>query len=145
MLPWEPNISVQISEPGIFFLATYHNMSVHRFRVPGTRERRTYLLDISPDYRDREVGDSSNTVDARWVDMQSGLFIDIQVVRYNLAHPGGKGMLSCKDGSEVKDTFLFPLRDTNFEGAPAKIPYRFRELLAAEYGVDALISADHGR
>ncbi|KAK4229759.1 mannosylphosphorylation protein [Podospora fimiseda] len=142
VLPWEPSLNVQVSEPGIFFLAKYHNMSVHQFRIPATRQRRYYLLDISPVYNVREPAAESDTVDARWIDMESGLFIDINVVRYNLTHPEGKGMMSCKDGSAVKDTFLFPLRDTTFEGVPAKIPYRYRELLAAEYGVDALIKGD---
>ncbi|KAK3996804.1 LicD family-domain-containing protein [Cladorrhinum sp. PSN332] len=142
ILPWEPTLDVQILEAGVFFLATYHNMSVHQFRIPGTRERRHYLLDISPSYNVRERTDKSDTADARWIDMQTGLFIDIHAVRYNLSHPGGEGMLSCKDGSELKDTSLFPLRDTTFEGVPAKIPYRYRELLAAEYGVDALIKGD---
>ncbi|KAK4159153.1 mannosylphosphorylation protein [Cladorrhinum sp. PSN259] len=142
VLPWEPNLNVQLSEPGLFFLATYHNMSVHRFRIPGSREKRTYLLDISPYYKIRERADQSDTVDARWIDLKTGLFLDIHAVRYNLTHSEGGGLLSAKDGSELKDTSLFPLRDTTFEGVPAKIPYRFRELLAAEYGVDALIKAD---
>lgn len=41
-----------------------------------------------------------------------------------------------------QDTYLFPLRDTIFEGMPAKIPFRFKELLAAEYGERSLTKTD---
>lgn len=33
---------------------------------------------------------------------------------------------------------MFPLRDTTFEGVACKIPYRYDEILAAEYGQKAL-------
>ncbi len=38
----------------------------------------------------------------------------------------------------VQDTYIFPLRDTFFEGAPAKIPFAYKELLEAEYKEKAL-------
>ena len=38
-----------------------------------------------------------------------------------------------------QDTSLFPLRDTIFEGVPAKIPYRYADLLREEYGEKSLI------
>lgn len=37
-----------------------------------------------------------------------------------------------------KDTYLYPLRDTTFEGVSVKIPYSYKEMLAAEYGEKAL-------
>lgn len=36
--------------------------------------------------------------------------------------------------SEVQDTYVFPLRDTKFEGVSAKIPYRYEDMLVSEYG-----------
>ncbi len=41
-----------------------------------------------------------------------------------------------------QDTFVFPLRDTVFEGAPAKIPYKFRDVLESEYGKKALANTE---
>ena len=38
----------------------------------------------------------------------------------------------------AKDTYLFPLRETHFEGVPALIPYKYKEMLTAEYGKKAL-------
>lgn len=40
--------------------------------------------------------------------------------------------------TRAQDTYLFPLLDTEFEGAPVKVPYKYQDMLAAEYGQDAL-------
>ncbi|AEO70476.1 uncharacterized protein THITE_2121977 [Thermothielavioides terrestris NRRL 8126] len=141
VLPGDLNISVQVSELGIFFLAAYYNMSTFYFKNPDLPNGRKYLLQLSRHARDRDPPEGLDPVDARWTDIETGLSIDVYAVRYNLTHPGGEGMLSCKDGSEIRDTYLFPLQKTTFEGVPARIPYRSRELLVAEYGVTALDEA----
>jgi phosphorylcholine metabolism protein LicD len=41
-----------------------------------------------------------------------------------------------------QDTYVFPLRDTTFEGVRAKIPYKYKDLLVAEYGKDSLTNTD---
>ena len=41
-----------------------------------------------------------------------------------------------------QDSYIFPLRDTFFEGAPAKIPFAYKELLEAEYKERALTLTD---
>jgi hypothetical protein len=41
-----------------------------------------------------------------------------------------------------QDTYIFPLRDTFFEGTPAKIPFAYKELLEAEYKEKALTLTD---
>ncbi|KAK3309980.1 LicD family-domain-containing protein [Chaetomium strumarium] len=142
VLPWALDVSAQVSEPGIFFLAAYYNMSTFHFKGADIPRERRYLLELSPHARDREQSGGSSAADARWIDTSSGLFMNVYAVRYNLAHPGGEGMLSCKDGSEIKDTYLFPLRKTTFGGVPAKIPYRYKELLVAEYGKEALANPE---
>lgn len=84
------------------FLASYYNMSTFYYRTPRAPEGRDYLLEVNPHYINREQTDFLNKIDARWIDMESGMFIDITTVRYNLTHPAGKGMLSCKDGHEFR-------------------------------------------
>jgi hypothetical protein len=103
-LPWAAvDVSAQVSEPGIFFLAAYYNMSAFHFKGSGIPKERRYLLELSPHARDRErTDDGSSAVDARWIDTSSGLFMNVYAVRYNLTHPGGEGMLSCKDGSDIR-------------------------------------------
>jgi hypothetical protein len=42
----------------------------------------------------------------------------------------------------TQDSYIFPLRDTVFEGAPAKIPFAYKEILEAEYRSKALTLQD---
>jgi hypothetical protein len=84
------------------YLASYYNMSVFHYKTPRIPEGRDYMLEINPHYVNREQSDKLNVIDARWVDTTSGLFIDITTARYNLSHPAGEGMLSCKDGHEYR-------------------------------------------
>lgn len=92
----------QVSEAGIHYLAAYYNMSTFFYKTPRTPEGRYYLLEVNPNYVKREQTDKLNVIDARWIDMESGMFIDITTVRYNLTHPAGEGVLSCKDGHEFR-------------------------------------------
>jgi len=124
------------------YLASYYNMSVFHYKTPRIPEGRDYMLEVNPHYINREQSDKLNVIDARWVDTTSGLFIDITTARYNYTHPAGEGLLSCKDGHEYRDTYIFPLRDTFFEGTPAKIPFAYKELLEAEYREKALTLTD---
>lgn len=142
-LPWDSDIDVQVTESSMYFLAAYYNMSVFHYRTPRIPGGRDYMLEVNPHYTNREQNDTLNVIDARWIDTDTGLFIDITTARYNLTHPAGEGMMSCKDGHEYRDTYIFPLRDTVFEGAPAKIPYRYKEVLQAEYGERSLTNTDY--
>lgn len=158
ILPWDTDADVQVSEAAIHYLGSYYNMSVFHYRTPRIPEGRDYMLEVNPYYVNREQTDKLNVIDARWIDTTSGLFIDITTVRYNLTHPDGDGILSCKDGHEFRvgkapwrhlierrltgaqDTYLFPLRTTTFEGSPAKIPFMYKEMLEAEYGTRSLVN-----
>jgi len=77
-------------------------MSVFYYQTPRIPEGRDYLLEVNPNFSNREQTDVENVIDARWIDTSTGLFIDITAVRYNLTHPSGEGMLSCKDGHEFR-------------------------------------------
>ncbi|KAK3393615.1 LicD family-domain-containing protein [Podospora didyma] len=143
ILPWDSDVDVQVSEASIFFLAAYYNMSVFHYKSPRIPDGRDYMLEINPHFKNRERNDPLNVIDARWIDTESGLFIDITGVRYDMNHPKGEGMLYCKDGHEYHDVYLFPLRTTTFEGVEAKIPYRYRQLLREEYGQWALENTEY--
>ncbi|PVH77291.1 hypothetical protein DL98DRAFT_423943 [Cadophora sp. DSE1049] len=142
ILPWDSDSDVQVSEASMHYLASYYNMSVFHYKTPRIPEGRDYMLEVNPHYVNREQSDKLNVIDARWVDTASGLFIDITTARYNLTHPAGAGMLSCKDGHEYRDSYIFPLRDTYFEGTPAKIPFAYKEVLEAEYKQKALTNTE---
>ncbi|GAM38218.1 mannosylphosphorylation protein [Talaromyces pinophilus] len=135
IFPWDDDLDVQVSEPGIHFLAENYNMTEHTFEIPGVGARK-YMLEINPHYIVRTTLDRQNVIDGRWIDTSSGLFIDITAVRADDSRRarGDKGALMCKDSHLFQENEIFPLRRTVFEGVPAKVPYAYTKLLADEYG-----------
>ncbi|PVH93465.1 hypothetical protein DM02DRAFT_721699 [Periconia macrospinosa] len=163
IMPWDDDIDVQVSEPAIEFLASYHNMTVHSFaasdldisdpdEVELMHSGKRYLLEVNPHYANPSTDDWQNVIDARWIDIDTGLFIDITTVRVNRTAEGTMGRpkgsayrypeppqhLYCKDEHTFWSTQIFPLRTAVFEGVPVRIPYKYQELLAEEYGESAL-------
>ncbi|KAK7186664.1 hypothetical protein PSPO01_07198 [Paraphaeosphaeria sporulosa] len=163
IMPWDSDIDVQVTEPALKLLATHHNMSVHVFQDVewlggvdmggrdvgvGRRSRdedvdvivgnREYLLEINPHWKNTSYADKYNVIDGRWIDMKTGLYIDITSVRWNQSSPV-PGTLYCKDRHHYLSRQIFPLRTSEFEGVPAKIPYAYQELLAEEYGTESLV------
>ena len=134
--------AVQMAESSIHYLADYYNMTVHHFKLPGTPEGRDYMLEVNPNYRNGSVTDFLNVIDARWIDTETGLFIDITTLRRNhtAAKLGLPGVMMCKDKHHYLERDIFPLRESVFENTPVKIPYAYSELLEEEYGAKALTS-----
>ena len=99
ILPWDSDIDVQVSETTITYLAKYYNMTEYHFNLPEIESGRNYLLEINPHYTIRGIEDRLNVIDARWIDTDTGLFIDISTVRknYTAVAEGITGALMCKD------------------------------------------------
>ncbi|KAK7418247.1 mannosyltransferase [Neonectria punicea] len=140
VMPWDLDADVQVTEADMYFLAAYHNMTIYYYKYGDMEKGRFFQLEVNPYFEHRDQDDTQNVIDARWIDMDTGLFIDITAARYNLDHEQGEGMLYDKHGHEYRDTYVFPLRDTTFEGVAAKIPFRYKEMLASEYGRKALMN-----
>ncbi|KAJ5206850.1 LicD [Penicillium cf. griseofulvum] len=140
LFPWDDDLDVQISEATIHFLADYYNMTEHHFDLPNVDGGRTYMLDVNPNYVVKSERDTWNKIDARWIDMSSGLFIDITAVRKDEASRlnGRPEALMCKDKHSYDESDIFPLRDSLFEGVPVKVPYAYTYILEEEYGPLAL-------
>jgi|SRR3569833_2009068 len=113
-MPWDSDVDVQVTEASMYYLAAYYNMSVFHYRTPRIPDGRDYMLEVNPHYKNREQTDKLNVIDARWIDTESGLFIDITTARYNLTHPEGEGMLSCKDGHEYRVWVSSPASGRNY-------------------------------
>lgn len=144
ILPWDSDIDVQVSESTISFLAKYYNMTEFHYLLPGVKKGRTYLLEINPHYIIRDQRDTLNVIDARWIDTENGLFIDISTVRPDEARrkEGVEGALMVKDKHRYLERDIFPLRDSYFEGIHVKIPFEYSSLLAEEYGQKALTTTE---
>lgn len=78
-----------------------------------------------------------NVIDARWIDMENGMFIDITglVEREPVRRPG---VWSCKNFHRYRTEEVWPLRETVFEGVRAMVPFEFETVLTDEYGMRAL-------
>ena len=133
----------------VHFLASYYNMTIHTYK------KRDYMLEVNPKYVDGSYDDYLNVIDARWVDVVTGLFIDITAVR---PHPKRRNVMCSKDKHEemvgvlrfslppflctdsdvCQFQDLFPLRDSLFEDQLVKIPYAYSKLLTLEYGKASL-------
>ncbi|KAK3061521.1 hypothetical protein LTS18_006021 [Coniosporium uncinatum] len=147
ILPWDSDVDVQVSESSIRFLADFYNMTVHRFKLPSINmeEGRKYMLEVNPHWSNATVEDRYNMIDARWIDTDTGLFIDITAVRKDrTAEAGGKkGHLMCKDKHHYREEDIFPLRTSEYEGVKVKIPYAYADLLQEEYGPEALVQKSY--
>ncbi|KAF6226307.1 hypothetical protein HO133_009173 [Letharia lupina] len=139
IMPWDSDIDVQMTNTTVHMLASYYNMTIHTFDI-GDDEKRDYMLEVNPKYTDPSYDDTLNVIDARWIDVETGLFIDITAVR---PHQSKKGIICSKDQHEEKVQDLFPLRDSLFEGQAVKIPYNYARLLTQEYGNAALTKAEY--
>lgn len=134
-MPWDSDVDVQISESSIRYLADYYNMTIHHYKLPGASSGRDYMLEVNPHYKNTSTTDRLNVIDARWIDTETGLFIDITTVHQNKT---AEGMLYSKDRHHYREADIFPLRESVFENTPVKIPYAYSELLEEEYGPEAL-------
>ena len=81
------------------FLFNYYQLYVFHYKFADTPEGRDYMLEINPDFGVMNEWNHLNGIDARWIDMQTGIFIDITAVRPNetAAAEGNGEDLYCKD------------------------------------------------
>jgi LicD family len=144
VFPWETDIDMHMPLPDLSLLARYYNMTVYPFRFPDTPDGQIneYLLDINPHFQKRIVNrQDKNRVDARWVDMSNGAYIDITALHLfdAKARERGKPILwQTKDGHVYSDADVYPLRRTVFEGVEAFVPAEAEKISAKQYGDDAL-------
>ncbi|OAA47114.1 mannosylphosphate transferase [Metarhizium rileyi] len=133
IMPWDSDIDVQLSYETLDYLASELNFTEFRYNIThenGNVVSRSYLLDINPYYNETGVGDGNNIIDARWIDTDSGMFVDITALRKR----DDSGKLSCKNHHYYTEDELWPLKESEFEGAKAWIPAKPTILLRDEYG-----------
>lgn len=146
VMAWDYDLDFQVSNDTLQWLGDNMNRTEHSYNgsslVNGvdTPITKSYLLDINPHQGDLTRGDGSNIIDARWIDMQNGLFIDITGVREREINK--PGVWSCKNHHRYSAQQLWPLRRTVFEGVPALVPYSYQEVLTDEYGYKSIVTEE---
>lgn len=146
IMPWDWDLDVQVASSTLDYLGEHYNMTLHRWTdtsiYDGTPVNRTYLLDINPNSKERVRGDGQNVIDARWIDVSNGLFIDITGLAETKPDQS-PGEWSCKNYHRYQTKELYPMRQTSFEGVPASIPYEYEHILVVEYNEKALTKTHH--
>lgn len=102
VMPWDMDADVQVTEADMYYLAAYHNMTTYYYRYSNIPKGRSFLLEINPHFEHRETDDKLNVIDARWIDTENGLYIDITAARYALNHEQGEGILYDKNKHEYR-------------------------------------------
>jgi hypothetical protein len=80
-------------------IAERYNMTTYKYTSPDGVVRREYLLDVNPWIWQRDRGDGLNVIDARWIDVRNGLYIDITGIS-EIDPIFFPGILSCKNDHE---------------------------------------------
>ena len=137
-LPWDWDLDTQVSEHTLFTLGEQYNMTMHKYQSEDGKFEREYLMDVGNMIHERDRGDGMNVIDARWIDVTNGLFIDITGL--SETHPDtAPGWWSCKNYHKYQTSDLYPMRETIFEGVVAKVPYAYDKILKEEYQEKALV------
>ncbi|APA13546.1 hypothetical protein sscle_11g083160 [Sclerotinia sclerotiorum 1980 UF-70] len=145
IMPWDWDLDTQVSAATLAWLGENMNMTMHNYTgrgEDGSTITREYLLDINPNHVERVRGDGMNVIDARWIDVRNGLFIDITGLA-EVSPSTQPGIWSCKNYHRYRTRDIYPLRETEFEGVPALVPYSFDRVLTDEYSPRALTKTLH--
>lgn len=146
IMPWDWDLDTQVASTTLDYLGENYNMTMHNWTdtsiFDGSTVNRTYLLDINPNIKERVRGDGQNVIDARWIDISTGLFIDITGLA-EVKPSQQPGVWSCKNYHRYKTKELYPMRETTFQGVRASVPYSYEDILVAEYHQRALTKTQH--
>lgn len=145
---------MQLTLPSLTYLATEYNQTIYDYTsssipkinppspIPTEPVKRSYLLDINPAYVLRSHANGDNVIDARWVDMRNGLYIDLTAV--SETEPSkSPNVWSCKNEHRYRTQDLYPMRETLFEGVMTKVPYAYVRVLSEEYQEKALVVTEY--
>ncbi len=145
IMPWDWDLDTQVSASTLAWLGENLNMTRHNYtshEADGSESTHEYLLDINPFHVERVRGDGENVIDARWIDVETGLFIDITGLS-EVFPDNQPGVWICKNWHRYRTRDLYPLRESVYEGVPALIPYQFDKILTEEYSAKALTKTVH--
>ena len=134
IMPWDSDIDVQMSIDTMGHLARElnHTKHTHTFdRGDGSKAEKSYLLDVNPNYV-YSLGDRLNMIDARWIDLDTGMFVDITALAHR--YKDRPAIWGCKNWHRYDEDDIWPLQDSDFEGVKAQVPKQVVKVLKDEYG-----------
>ncbi|KAG5355968.1 Protein MNN4 [Yarrowia sp. B02] len=128
-LPWDFDGDVQMPIREFDRFARLYNQSLVIDENGGR-----FYVDVGPAYVERLRGNGKNVIDARFIDVDSGMYIDITA----LAYAEQQHKFHCKNWHRYLIEDVSPLRRTLFEGKEAYVPNNFDVILTSEYKKEPL-------
>lgn len=85
-LPWDVDMDVQITPQSLTYLAdNFNNSLVIDLTNDGSNINRglgKFLLEVGPSFADRNNENGTNIIDARFIDIETGFYVDITAIGY---------------------------------------------------------------
>ncbi|RCK56603.1 hypothetical protein Cantr_05601 [Candida viswanathii] len=139
-MPWDTDIDIQMPIQQLDQLAQDFNRTLilENPRFGNAR----YWLEISPTYV--RQGNSKNHIDARFIDISTGLYIDITALSHDkdIAPPietsEDSFPVHCKNWNWHNLDEIGPIQHAFFEGASVYLPNNISSILSKKYGDGAL-------
>ncbi|KAI5964578.1 uncharacterized protein KGF55_001647 [Candida pseudojiufengensis] len=148
-MPWDTDIDIQMPIAQLDRLGRNFNRTLIMENPRYGNAR--YWLEIAPTYI--RQGNGKNFIDARFIDISSGLYIDISALSHTEIPPpideknfkdNLKTMsVHCKNWNWHTLDELLPIRHTFFEGSSVYIPNKVEQPLRNKYGQNALIEYNY--
>lgn len=163
VFPWDTDIDVQMPLRDLHRLARDFNQSMVIENVghdiPGSADSKfsgmgTFFIDVGSSISHRDHGNGFNNIDARFIDIHTGLYVDITGLavsnerapaRYMRSHPiksntqdnkvrnKSDGLFNCRNKHFSSLEELTPLVKTVVQNEVGYIPADFRSILKTEY------------
>ncbi|CAH6721125.1 hypothetical protein CLIB1444_05S04126 [[Candida] jaroonii] len=146
-MPWDTDVDVQLPIKSLDYLAqNYNNTLIIENPKFGNGK---FFLDISPTYI--KQGNGRNFIDGRFIDINSGLYIDLSALSHtNFKPPKDLDeefeddiLVHCKHFNWHSLAEILPIRHTFFEGSPVYIPNNISSLLSRKYGKESFTTKLH--
>ncbi|KAK0705394.1 hypothetical protein B0H67DRAFT_558012 [Lasiosphaeris hirsuta] len=122
----------------------------HADNITAPVRTKRYLFDINPFHAAPDRGRGLNVIDAHWIDVSNGMNekkrgADFAFSSSTSPRPTERdatrlpGVWSCKNFHRYRTRELWPMRETEFEGVRATVPYNSGRVLTGEYGAKTLM------
>lgn len=148
-LPWDTDVDIQIPIAQLDKLSKRFNSTIITENPKDGNAK--YYFEVSPTYI--RQGNGRNFIDARFIEINTGLYIDISVLALT-NDPPPKALLAslteeeklmampvhCKNWNWHLLEEILPIRYTFFEGSPVYIPHNILSILLRKYGQDSFTS-----
>ncbi|GEQ70243.1 hypothetical protein JCM33374_g3919 [Metschnikowia sp. JCM 33374] len=148
-LPWDTDVDIQIPIAQLDKLSRRFNSTIITENPRDGNAK--YFFEVSPTYT--RQGNGRNFIDARFIEINTGLYIDISVLAHTSDQSPKSLMASlseeeklraipvhCKNWNWHLLDEILPIRSTIFEGSPVYIPKNISSILSRKYGQDSFTS-----